>query len=200
AGRGVIVHHDPVVRHRGSGSSSGPSQSGRRSRGNGHNNNSNANANSGSAAPTAASNGGTHSITETAKSALAQIAASTLVPTTEPDAAAQSGSSDTHASAERGRGSSHHKGNVRSIPETVADIVLPNGNDDTPSEGPRKRKKRRSSSGGGAPATTTAPAREVAPPKSEKEQLLDSVLNALPEPKAPGQGRGRRRVTTAALT
>ena len=36
--------------------------------------------------------------------------------------------------------------------------------------------------------------------KSEKEQLLDSVLNALPEPKAPGQGRGRRRVTTAALT
>ena len=30
--------------------------------------------------------------------------------------------------------------------------------------------------------------------------LLDSVLDALPEPKAPGQGRGRRRVSTAALT
>ena len=30
--------------------------------------------------------------------------------------------------------------------------------------------------------------------------LLDSVLSALPEPKAPGQGRGRRRVTTAALS
>jgi ribonuclease E len=26
------------------------------------------------------------------------------------------------------------------------------------------------------------------------------VLSALPEPKAPGQGRSRRRVTTAALT
>ena len=41
---------------------------------------------------------------------------------------------------------------------------------------------------------------EAEKPKSEKELLLDSVLNALPEPKAPGQGRGRRRVTTAALT
>ena len=28
----------------------------------------------------------------------------------------------------------------------------------------------------------------------------DSVLDALPEPKAPGQGRNRRRVTTAMLT
>ena len=37
-------------------------------------------------------------------------------------------------------------------------------------------------------------------PKTEAEQLLDSVLDALPEPKAPGQGRNRRRVTTAALT
>ncbi|MCR2446407.1 hypothetical protein NSP53_23990, partial [Salmonella enterica] len=30
-------------------------------------------------------------------------------------------------------------------------------------------------------------------PKTPAEQLLDSVLDALPEPKAPGQGRGRRR-------
>ncbi len=37
-------------------------------------------------------------------------------------------------------------------------------------------------------------------PKTPAEQLLDSVLDALPEPKAPGQGRGRRRVSTAALT
>ncbi|WP_161489625.1 hypothetical protein [Rathayibacter tanaceti] len=33
------------------------------------------------------------------------------------------------------------------------------------------------------------------------EHLLDSVLDALPEPKQPGQGRAKsRRVTTAALT
>ena len=41
---------------------------------------------------------------------------------------------------------------------------------------------------------------ESAKPRTEKDLLLDSVLNALPEPKAPGQGRSRRRVTTAALT
>jgi ribonuclease E len=34
--------------------------------------------------------------------------------------------------------------------------------------------------------------------KQVTEQLLDSVLEALPEPKQPGQGRARsRRVTTA---
>jgi ribonuclease E len=42
--------------------------------------------------------------------------------------------------------------------------------------------------------------RHDAKPKTEKDLLLDSVLSALPEPKAPGQGRGRRRVSTAALT
>ena len=36
--------------------------------------------------------------------------------------------------------------------------------------------------------------------RTEKDLLLDSVLSALPEPKAPGQGRSRRRVSTAALT
>ena len=40
----------------------------------------------------------------------------------------------------------------------------------------------------------------AAKPKTEADMLLDSVLSALPEPKAPGQGRSRRRVSTAALT
>jgi len=47
-----------------------------------------------------------------------------------------------------------------------------------------------------------------APPVAERrvrsevaEHLLDSVLDALPAPKQPGQGRAKsRRVTTAALT
>jgi ribonuclease E len=35
----------------------------------------------------------------------------------------------------------------------------------------------------------------------DAEQLLDSVLDALPQPKQPGQGRSRnRRVTTASLS
>jgi ribonuclease E len=39
----------------------------------------------------------------------------------------------------------------------------------------------------------------VTPP--EASQLLDSVLDALPEPKQPGQGRTRsRRVSTAAVS
>ena len=43
-----------------------------------------------------------------------------------------------------------------------------------------------------------APTRRT--PSKEAELLLDSVLEALPQPKQPGQGRGRsRRVSTAAI-
>ncbi|WP_417511408.1 Rne/Rng family ribonuclease [Microbacterium sp.] len=141
AGRGVVVHHDPVVKHR---SNSQGSQSGnRRQRGG----NSQQNQNSQPAAPVA------HSIPEGAKSALAQIAASTLAPTAEVVVEL-----DTVA-----------------VTEDVA-----------PQERAKKPRRKRGSEKNGAP-------------KTETQQLLDSVLDALPEPKAPGQGR-RRRVTTAALT
>ncbi|MFT4052175.1 MAG: Rne/Rng family ribonuclease [Microbacterium sp.] len=139
AGRGVIVHHDPVVRHRSAapsgGASAGPSGA-RRPR-------SSANGNG---------NGGTHVITESAKSALAQIAASTIHPVTE------------------------------TIP-----VVLPVA--EPAAERPKKPRNKRGDR-----------AEAPAAPKTEKDLLLDSVLSALPEPKAPGQGRGRRRVTTAALS
>ena len=146
AGRGVVVHHDPVVKHRG-----GPagSSQGRRSRG------SSAPQQAPQAAPAqpaAAANGGTHSITEGAKSALAAIAASTIVPTTGE------------------------------VPVVAHEPV------EAP-EAPERPKKSRRKRGG-----------ERRGPKTEAEQLLDSVLDALPEPKAPGQGRNRRRVTTAMLT
>ncbi len=142
AGRGVIVHHDPVVKHRGA---QPQSSGGRRTRQNG-------------ASTPAGTSGGTHVITESAKSALAQIAASTI-----------------HA----------HE-------EPAAEITLPLGDlavapAAEPAERPKKPRKKRGE--GGKPAERT-----------EKDLLLDSVLNALPEPKAPGQGRGRRRVTTAALS
>jgi len=140
AGRGVIVHHDPVVKHRG-GPSNGGGQ-GRRSRGG-----------QGSSAPqqpaAPAANGVTHSITEGAKSALAQIAASTILP----------------------------------VVETAEPVEHPAAE---PVERPKKARKKRGS--------------DRKAPRTEAEQLLDSVLDALPEPKAPGQGRNRRRVTTAALT
>src|SRR5690606_37620241 len=143
AGRGVIVHHDPVVKHRG-----GSSGSGRRSR-------------SGSGAPATPANG-THVITEGVKSALAQIAASTIQPHDVPSQDEETG---TEAA-------------------TTPVIELPTPVEDAPAPERKKRKKRQ----------------EPSRPKSEAELLLDSVLDALPEPKAPGQGRSRRRVTTAALT
>ncbi|WP_433677342.1 Rne/Rng family ribonuclease [Microbacterium gorillae] len=162
AGRGVVVHHDPVVKHRapvsnGNGGGGGNGSS-RRSRGG---------SNGGGGASTPAPQVSTHVITEGAKSALAQIAASTR----------------TGVIAE-------------AAPVDVTDLVLPEAPTPERSERSertkRPRKKRNGSNGNSVNGADK--------PKSEKEQLLESVLDALPEPKAPGQGRGRRRVTTAALT
>ncbi|KQZ84086.1 ribonuclease G [Microbacterium sp. Root166] len=142
AGRGLIVHHDPVVKHRGP-QSSGGAPSGRRTRGN--------------AAPqTNGGSNGTHVITEGVKSALAQIAASTI---------------HHHDEA--------HETVMADEPAVVAEA---------PAERPKKPRKKRE------------PAAKAKAPKTETDMLLDSVLSALPEPKAPGQGRSRRRVSTAALT
>ena len=153
AGRGVIVHHDPVVKHRSAAPSNG-SSGGRRPRqsssGNGNTN--------GSSAP-----GGTHVITESAKSALAAIAASTIHPAA--DAAGET---------------------------TAVAVEL-----EVPVERPKKTRKKRESR---PSAAKNERSDASAAPRTEKDMLLDSVLSALPEPKAPGQGRGRRRVTTAALS
>ncbi|MFC8682388.1 Rne/Rng family ribonuclease [Microbacterium ureisolvens] len=140
AGRGLIVHHDPVVKHRAPAAGAPSSSSGRRPRG-------------GAPAPSTGGSNGTHVITEGVKSALAQIAASTI----------------------------HH--NDEAAPAEAAPVAEP-----APAERPKKQRKKRQDSGAKKEART------------EKDLLLDSVLNALPEPKAPGQGRSRRRVTTAALT
>ncbi|MDQ1128688.1 ribonuclease E [Microbacterium sp. SORGH_AS 888] len=133
AGRGVVVHHDPVMKHRAASPAGGNA---RRSR---------------PAATSPAQGAGAHVITEGVKSALAQIAASTIHHEQEPEAA-----------------------------HVVEPVVV----EEVAEERPRKRRKRP----------------EPQAPKTEKDILLDSVLNALPEPKAPGQGRARRRVTTAALS
>ncbi|GAA1990174.1 Rne/Rng family ribonuclease [Microbacterium pumilum] len=132
AGRGVVVHHDPVVKHRSA--TAGPPAA-RRPRG--------------GVAPNAGGSNGTHVITEGVKSALAQIAASTI----------------------------HHHD------ESAAVVEAPPA---PPVERAKKPRKKRNESS--------------AKPRTEADLLLDSVLSALPEPKAPGQGRSRRRVSTAALT
>ncbi|HYJ49433.1 MAG TPA: Rne/Rng family ribonuclease [Microbacterium sp.] len=136
AGRGIVIHHDPVVKHRAPIGNGSPS--GRRPR---------------TAAPsTSGGAGGTHVITEGVKSALAQIAASTI--------------------------HSHHEEEAAPVAAAVEEAPV--------EQRPKKRKKRQDAASKS--------------PRTEKDLLLDSVLSALPEPKAPGQGRSRRRVTTAALT
>ncbi len=187
AGRGVIVHHDPVVKHRSS--SSAPSSGGgsnRRPRGGGAGSNGGGNGTGG--------NGGTHVITEGVKSALAQIAASTL------GSGAETESTDATATA---------VATVEEVRETIEtleslEIVLPEGPlapvGDGDGERTKKRRKRPEQRGErGENRGERGEQRPVAP-KSEKDQLLDSVLQALPEPKAPGQGRQRRRVSTGIVT
>ncbi|WP_181003351.1 MULTISPECIES: Rne/Rng family ribonuclease [unclassified Microbacterium] len=178
AGRGVIVHHDPVVKHRSS--SSAPSGSGggsnRRPRGGNNGSNGGSTGNGG--------NGGTHVITEGVKSALAQIAASTL------GAASDAEATDAPAAVA-----------VQTI-ESL-EIVLPEGPVAPAAEGERTKKRRKRPDQRGERRDDRGeqrPEQRSAAPKSEKDQLLDSVLQALPEPKAPGQGRQRRRVSTGIVT
>ncbi|GAA4765845.1 Rne/Rng family ribonuclease [Microbacterium gilvum] len=166
AGRGVIVHHDPVVKHRAAGGSNGGGSNagGRRGRG----------SNPAPAQPAQPSQPA-HVITDGVKSALAQIAASTIAKhDQEQEPAVDAPPAPVEA------------------PKDLLDIALPEGPrtkapaDDR--ERPRRPRKKRAVE---KPASVA--------PASEAAHLLDSVLDALPEPKAPGQGRARRRVTTAAL-
>jgi ribonuclease E len=150
AGRGVIVHHDPVVKHR------APMGNGN---GNGNANGGNRRPQRSSAPTTNPPTTGTHVITEGVKSALAQIAASTIHPHDEV-----------------------HLDDLQVDAAARIDETAP-----VEQQAPERKKRRK---------RTDNPRKA---PMTEKEILLDSVLNALPEPKAPGQGRSRRRVTTASL-
>ncbi|MCS5722617.1 Rne/Rng family ribonuclease [Herbiconiux sp. CPCC 203407] len=234
AGRGIIVHHDPVVKHR---SSNGPSSGGGSNGGNGQGasgggRRGRSGSGSGGSGSGGSSNGTSHAavaphaITDDAKNALAQIAASTIaaasgaagdaqVPAAhravegvtepsvgasapaEPAAPSEAAASDSAASESAGS-------------ETASDGAAPDAGKAS-SASSRRRKSRHSKSDEGeqaaAPTTAildipvakTARAPRVTPP--EASQLLDSVLDALPEPKQPGQGRTRsRRVSTAAVS
>lgn len=181
AGRGVIVHHDPVVRHRATGSAGGNGggngnggSSNRRGRGGNGQNGNGQNGGNGNGSPqnggnggntgaAAAQAGGTHVITEGVKSALAQIAASTVKPTIDDPAVVEA-----------------------AVVASVEAVLEAKSESEAPAPPAREKRPRKK--------------REPKAPRTEKDALLESVLEALPEPKAPGQGRSRRRVTTAALT
>ncbi len=141
AGRGIIVHHDPVTKHRQQVQTAQPPQEG------GGRRNRNRGGGGSSPSSSAVKNGvggtGTHAITEDVRNALARVAAST-VPHTETTVVAPASAESTPAAVE-----------ILDIPVVKA-----------------PRQQRRIST-------------------HDAEQILDSVLEALPEPKQPGQGRSR---------
>jgi ribonuclease E len=184
AGRGIIIHHDPVTKHRQSAQPETPRR-GRGKGGNGGNGGGNggdsgrSNGNSaGSAQKT--NGGGTHAITDDVKNALAQIAASTIAHTAaEEDAPATAGVETAAIEAPAGE-------TVQVVVETpvVEEVTIAAAEKaveilDIPvkknARGPRRISTH------------------------DAEQILDSVLDALPEPKQPGQGRSRvsRRASSA---
>jgi ribonuclease E len=139
AGRGIVIHHEPVNRRHVQQSQSEPG-AGRRSRGK---NNGGGQQQQQQRAATGPN--GTHAITEDARHALAMIAASTVV-------------------------HEHEDPTPPDVPIEILDIPV--------SKQSRGNRRRRT---------------------PDTEVLLDSVLEALPEPKQSGQGRARvsRRASTA---
>ncbi|MCU1411049.1 MAG: Rne/Rng family ribonuclease [Rhodoglobus sp.] len=160
SGRGIIVHHDPVTKHRQQQQTAQPETSGGGRRG--RNRGGNGGAGGGVQAPSnTVKNGvgstGTHAITEDVRNALARVAASTVhtteIPIQEPAAAPVE----------------------KAAAEPVAILDIP---------------------------VTKAPRQPRKISTHDAEQILDSVLDALPEPKQPGQGRSRvsRRVSSPVIT
>jgi ribonuclease E len=148
AGRGIIVHHDPVFKHRGQPAEQAPA-SGRGRRGRGGNGGGNPPA----ATPAPKTGNGTHEITDDVKNALAKIAAKTV-------------HHDEHAEAE---GAPAAEPSAQQVAEAVA--AAPVEILDIPIEPVRGEQPR---------------------PAVDPDEVLGSVLDALPEPKKPGQGRSRR--------
>ncbi len=220
AGRGIIVHHDPVVKHR---QTAQPQQerrprgkSGNGNGGNGNGNGGNGNGNSAghsaSAAADAAKAGvGTHGITEDAKHALALIAASTIPhPTTGVIATVEPAKAAEPAPSRNGR-----RPGTDAAAAPASEAVEPTEAESSPAQSGSDESRSEDTAPAESPATEPAAqdAESVAildipvrkSPRGKRpvskqvtDQLLDSVLEALPEPKQPGQGRSRsRRVTTA---
>ncbi len=170
AGRGIIVHHDPVTKHRQQTQSPQPEQGGgrRRNRGGGSNGNTNGNGNNGGGASSGVKNGvgsaGTHAITEDVRNALARVASVTVhhdAPAEGTDApAAVTGV--IPAFALEPVQASEPEPVTSELPVAILDIPV-----------------------------TKQPRQKRAISTHDAEQILETVLEALPEPKQPGQGRGR---------
>jgi ribonuclease E len=208
AGRGVIVHHDPVVKHRQP--QQQPQNERRRGRG--------GSVGGGQASPGAPhTSTGTHAITDDAKNALAQIAASTLhlhhegegAPAGDAQAPAAGAAETSQAAAaesvpkKRRRKSKGQRDEQRT--ETAEQQAEPAEN---AADAPAADSVADPEPAAHVdlplidlPAPTEQHVHAPAASAVETELLLDSVLDALPHPKAAGQGRSRgRRASTAVIT
>jgi len=164
AGRGIVVHHEPVFKHRGGGndsSSQGGSNSGgssRRRGGRGGSGNS-----GGNAAPKQSSgSSGTHALTEDVRNAIAQVAKSTVAHEHDHEHETKAASGESTAAPSITK--------IEQAAEAAANAAVKVL--DLPIE-----KSQRSG-------------RRMDPHAAE--EILGSVLEALPEPPAPGAGRARR--------
>lgn len=185
AGRGIIVHHDPVTKHRQQTQSPQPEQGGGRRRnrgGGGGNGNTNGNGNTGGGAPSGVKNGvgsaGTHAITEDVRNALARVASVTVhhdAPTEGTDApAAVTGIIPAFAPEpvrEQPAGQTSEQNSEQTSDSHPVTSELPVAILDIP--------------------VTKQPRQKRAISTHDAEQFLETVLEALPEPKQPGQGRTR---------
>ncbi|MGL4339963.1 MAG: Rne/Rng family ribonuclease [Rhodoglobus sp.] len=164
AGRGVVVHHDPITKNRQQQQTAQPPTEGGGRRGRSRN---------GGAAVAAASPAtkntpgsvGTHAITEDARNALARVAASTVAHPV--DVPLQHSAPDEQVQAQETQDVA--------VEPVVAILDIP------------VKKAQR------APRKISS---------QDADQMLDSVLGALPEPKSAGQGRSRvsRRVSSPVIT
>ena len=153
AGRGIIVHHDPVTKHRQQSGGVQTEQGGsRRGRGKGGGQNAQSGVKNG------VGSAGTHAITEDVRNALARVAASTVHITETP----VQGAEQVDAPAVELADTPSSESESVDVPLAILDIPV-----------------------------AKAPRRERKISTHDAEQILDSVLDALPEPKQPGQGRSR---------
>ncbi|MEO7122880.1 MAG: Rne/Rng family ribonuclease [Lacisediminihabitans sp.] len=187
AGRGVIVRHDPVNKHR---QTAQPEQRRGRGKGNGNGGNGGNGGDSGRGGSQPKSgNGVTHAITEDVKSALAQIAASTIPHTPDADGAAHAVSAE---SSDQGEKSAPQQTAPTSEPaDTATDTAAVQSPDVAASQ-----MESASIAAESAIAILDIPVKKSTRTSRristhDAEQILDSVLDALPEPKLPGQGRSR---------
>lgn len=177
AGRGIIVHHEPIMKHR------APQQPVERRRGRGGGN---AQPSQPPAEPKAHT--GTHAITEDVKHALAQIAASTIPHADHKPAtdAAPAASAATEATAPAAESTV-----IEAAPETAertAPAREPQGREPQPTSGGRRRGRHRrvTQDQGPAEASASAPAAPVgAPARAEGDPAEPAPAASVPsEPAA----------------